>query len=99
MATELTHKWLLFENQTADGSSDPVVLTQPGDKFIIVEGNFGAGTLNIEIANEGGAFVKMDGGDFTEDGARIMFIIPKSAKIRATLTGATAPDLNVEITK
>ncbi len=99
MATELTHKWLLFEGQTSDASSAAVTLTQPGDKFIIAEGTFGGGTLNIEIANEGGNFVPMDGGDFTEDGARIMFIIPKSAKIRATLTGATAPNLNVEITK
>ena len=66
---------------------------------MIVKGAFGGGTLNIEIANEGGDFVPMDGGDFTEDGARIMFIIPKSAKIRATLSGATAPNLNVEITK
>ena len=99
MATELDHKWLLFEGQTSDASSDAITLTQPGDKFIIVEGNLGGGTLNIEIANEGGDFVPMDGGDFTTVGARILFFIPKSARIRATLTGATAPNLNVEITK
>ena len=99
MATDLAHKFLLFTNQASDASSADVVLTQPGDKYIIAAGTFGGGTLNIEIANEAGTFVPMDGGDFTEAGARIMFNIPKSAKIRATLAGATTPDISVEITK
>lgn len=99
MATELTHKFLLFENQTSDASSDAVVLTQSGDKYLIASGTFGGGVLNIEISNEGGDFVPIDGGDFIEPGARIMFSIPKSAKIRATLSGATSPNIDVEITK
>jgi len=99
MATELTHKFLLFEAQASDASSGAVVLTHPGDKYVIVSGTLGGGTLNIEISDNAGNFVVMDGGDFTTTGARILFSIPKSARIRATLTGATAPSLNVEVTK
>lgn len=99
MATELTHKWLLLENQTTDTSSTAVMLVQPGDKYIIVSGDLGGGTLQAEISNDGGTFVAIDGGDFTVAAARIMFSIPKSALIRVTLSGSTGADVDVEITK
>jgi len=99
MATILDHKILLFEAQTVDASSTAEALTSAGDKYIIVAGALGGGTLAVEIANEGGTFVPMDGGDFTAAGARILFGIPKSALIRVTLSGSTAANIDVEITK
>ena len=99
MATELTHKWLLFENQSADGSSAGVALAQPGDKYVIVSGDLGGGTVQLEMADNGGTFIAIDGGDFTAPLARLVSGISKSSIIRARLFGATTPDVSVEITK
>ena len=97
--TELDHKFLLFEAQTVDADSTAVTLKQSGDKYIIVAGTLGGGTLSVQIANEGGTFVDMDGGAFTSIGARILSGIPKSALIRAKLAGAAGANIDVEITK
>jgi len=102
MATgETKRKFIFFENQTANASSAPFIITEKGSKYIIVSGTPDTAIVDIEIAAEDGAFVPIDGGKFSDTvGARLMAMIPKSVLLRATISSVGAgTSLTVEITK
>ena len=97
---ENAHTVQLLEGQATDTSSEGYTFATGNDKYVMVSGGFGSGTVNIELyAATTDDWVPIDGGEFTAPAARLMLSIPKSATIRATLSGATAATINVEITK
>lgn len=86
----------LFSGQTSNGSGTPVILSAKvdGNSFsIAVYGTFGSGTVTIEIALDGTNYAPLD--TFTAAGFRNYTVhVDNGSKIRATLSGATSPNIN-----
>lgn len=90
---------VLFEGQASDATSAEYVLT--GDKkghYVTVNGNFGGGTLTLEMQIAGN-WAKIDGGEFTEAGVKFLEGNGSSKRIRAVLSGSSGASLNVGVTK
>jgi len=86
----------IFENQTSDSLSTWNVIISEGYINLYVVGDLGGGTLTIEaLAPDGFSVVPVDGGAVTAAG---MFLLEAASFAgRATLSGATAPDVSVYI--
>lgn len=86
----------LLSAQTSDGSGTPVILSAKvdGNSFsIAVYGTFGGGTVTIEVALDGTNYAPLD--TFTAAGFRTYQVsVDNGSKIRATLAGATNPNIN-----
>lgn len=86
----------LLSGQTSNGSGTAIVLSAKldGNGFgIAVYGTFGGGTVTIEVALDGTNYAPLD--TFTAAGFRNYRVyVDNGGKIRATLTGATGPNLN-----
>ena len=85
---------------TADGSTTPY-RWGGGPGTFDVEGAFGSGTIKLEFSQTiGGSFHDLDGSGadltFTAN-AGGNFTIREGVYLRATLSGATAPNLNIVI--
>jgi len=87
----------LLSNQTSNGSGTPVDLSSKvdGNSFsIAVFGTFDSGTVTIEVALDGTNYAPLDA--FTSAGFGSYTIhVDNGSKIRATLAGATSPDITV----
>lgn len=87
----------LLSNQTSNGSGTPVVLSAKvdGNSFgIAVFGTFDGGTVTIEVALDGTNYTPLD--TFTAAGFRNYTAhVDNGTMIRASLAGATSPDINV----
>jgi hypothetical protein len=85
---------------TANGSTDWVNV-QPnqvrGNTFaIMADGTFGGGTIQLESArNESATAISLDDGSFTANFHKTL-TSPGNIVYRATLSGATSPNLTVE---
>ena len=87
----------LFDGQTTNGESAPVLINETDDAYIHVSGTFGGGTVTIECEIDGN-YALMDGATFTEPIMKVFSRVPSSAKVKAILTGATGANVNVVIT-
>lgn len=89
----------LMQNQTADGSSSWVSAIPDaynGIMNIYVAGNLGGGTLTIEsLSPDGASVVPLSGGVFSSPEMKPVAL--GSTTLRATLVGATAPNVSVWI--
>ena len=91
----------LFSAQGADGNSATFIATSPRDTTIAtiaVWGTFGAGTVAFKMSPDAGT-TWLDFPTpitFTANGTR-QVSVPASARIRAELTGSTAPSLNCTV--
>lgn len=96
---------LQSENLAADGSTSGFLVqpdkTGPRPVTLILEGDFGTGSIAIEVAHEDVAASYVPTLDstgsplaYTEEGA-VGLDVAVGTFVRATLSGATAPDLNV----
>ncbi len=85
----------LLSNQTSNGSGDPILLSAKveGNSFsIAVFGTFDSGTVTVEIALDGENYAPLD--TFTAAGFKTYTVhVDNGTKIRATLAGATEPDI------
>lgn len=81
----------------ADGSTTSVTTIGPLH-ISVSEGTWGGGTLKFERLNSAGEWKDVVGASYTADFNEVMEF-PEGAKniVRATLTGSTTPDLDVEI--
>jgi len=93
--------WTLFENETGVSvNSIEATLNVAGDKYLFIDGTFDGNIVTAYMKSPGsGAFVKIDGGDFTEPLVKLLKGIPKSATIRLTITGTGTSDITAELTK
>ena len=89
----------IFDDETANTTSTEMVLTSGNQRYILVSGDLGGGDLDIQMALTKDEFVSIDGGAFTELGARLLDGIPQGARLRGVLANSTAANLTVEITK
>lgn len=87
----------LLSDQTSNGSGTAVVLSAKvdGNAFsIAVYGTFDSGTVTIEVALDGTNYAPLD--SFTSAGfGNYTIFVDNGSKIRATLAGATSPNINV----
>lgn len=87
----------LLSAQASNGSGTAVVLSGKvdGNSFsLAVFGTFGGGTVTIEVALDGTNYVVLD--SFTAAGfGTYTIFVDNGSKIRATLAGATSPDITV----
>jgi len=87
----------LLSNQTTNGSGTAIVLSAKvdGNSFsLAVFGTFGGGTVTIEVSLDGTNYVVLD--SFTAAGfGTYTIFVDNGSKIRATLAGATSPDITV----
>jgi len=88
----------LFDGQSADGQSDSIEHTG-GRRTAIITGDFGGGTVTIQISPDGGTtWVTMTDQDGTDkewtDDATVTIGPLDSCHMRFDLTGATNPDLD-----
>ena len=86
-----------IQNLAANGST--VGVDVKGPVFVAVsEGTWGSGTLQIERQNADGVWKDVIDGSFTADFNQVIDF-PEDAEntIRATLSGATGPDLDFEV--
>ena len=87
----------VVETLAADGSTTAV--DTKGPVYVTVSGGtWGGGTLQIERQNSAGEWKNIVDGSFTADFAKVLHF-PSGAEnsIRATLSGSTSPDLDVEV--
>lgn len=87
----------LLSNQTSNGSGTPVVLSAKveGNSFsIAVFGTFDSGTVTIEVALDGTNYAPLDTFTSAWMGTYTLHV-DNGSKIRATLAGATSPDITV----
>ncbi|MBK8189212.1 MAG: hypothetical protein AB7P76_11260 [Candidatus Melainabacteria bacterium] len=86
----------LLSAQASNGSGTAVILSAKvdGNAFgIAVYGTFGGGTVTIEVALDGTNYAPLD--TFTAAGMRnYRIFVDNGSKIRATLAGATGPNIN-----
>lgn len=81
---------------TADGSS-PIIYGRGGVRAAVASGDFGGGSLGLEVSHDDGAnWISDSGVIFTSDGV-LSFYAPKELPFRLTLTGSTNPDLNLAV--
>lgn len=79
----------------ADGSTQ-AVKWNGGEGSFVASGTFGGGSLSLEFSNDDKATWIALGGDATiTEGGGSGFILPLGVWVRATLTGATDPSINV----
>ena len=97
---ETKQKFIFFDQQAANASSNSFAISEKGDKYILISGTFDTATLQVEIENSKGDWIPMDGGLFASPGARILSNIPKSSSIRVTVSSVGAGTLiDAEMTK
>ena len=87
----------VVETLAADGTTTAV--DTKGPVYVTVSGGtWGGGTLQIERQNSAGEWKNIVDGSFTADFAKVLHF-PSGAEnsIRATLSGSTSPDLDVEV--
>lgn len=86
----------VFDGQNADGNS-LVVDHGGGEVEIIVANNLGGGTVTAYAEfGAGNGYVPLDNGEWTEPLVKILRTV-RPCKIRLTLSGATAPDVDAWI--
>jgi len=89
----------LFSGQSSNGAGTAVVLAaKEGSNKIGLSafGTFGGGTIAIEVALDGTTFTPVT--TFTVAGYKMIEIVVEAgSKIRANLTGATGPNLTVQM--
>lgn len=84
-----------FENQSVDGTSNEYVVTKGGQIHIRAFGNFGGGTVNIEMSFNDSDFVTLENGTLTEGGGKRIFV-KVGETIRLDLAGSTGADLSAD---
>ena len=82
-----------YTNLTSNASSDWTRL-QNGSCTITGIGDFGGGTLTLEVKNPQGDPSPIE--EFTESFTKVADF-PNSVEIRGTLAGAAAPDIDLNI--
>ena len=83
-----------ISNLTADGSTEWVLTETTGYQMEAV-GTFGGGTVTVEkLAVDQTSAITLDDKTLTSEGA-INIEAPRGVKIRATLSGATSPDIDI----
>lgn len=82
-----------FTTLAADGSTGAVRCTSTL-YLIEADDDFGGGTLTPQIKSNSGNWITYGDTTFTASGAAVLQV-PKGKEIRATLSGATSPDLKV----
>lgn len=86
-------------NITEDGDYGPFDLTASSGKYtVFIQGDFGGGTLDFRAHADGTpADLKqvLPDGSFTDETVQVLEIA--DSNLTLTLSGATAPDLNVTI--
>lgn len=89
----------LLSAQTSNGSGAPVLLSAKVDGNplgVAVYGTFGGGSVVIEVTLDGTNYAPLD--TFTSAGMRnYRLFVDNGARIRATVTGATSPNLNAQM--
>lgn len=85
-----------FATLTADGNSS--VFTVAGQTLLILSDDFGGGTATVQVKQLNGTWTAMTDGSFTSDTTKLIEF-PKKVRIeaRVNLTGATSPNLYVEL--
>ena len=79
---------------STDGETDAVKLRRG---LAFADGTFGSGTMTLQAKNpSSGNWVPLTNGAITDDGA-IAVDFPFQTEIRWSLTGATAPTINWDI--
>lgn len=85
-----------LKNFTANGSSDEVEW-KGGKGAFAAKGSFGSGTVTLHAKfDETQGFVAVTSTALTAENV-LSFELPNSAIVKAVLTGATSPNLNVTI--
>lgn len=83
-----------ISNLTANGSTDWLT-TVHTDYQMEAVGTFGGGTITVEkLAVDQSTAITLDDKTLTGEGA-INIEAPRGVKIRATLSGATSPDVDI----
>lgn len=99
----MTEATILFNSQTANGSSDGVSLQQTDRQYIIISGTTDGCSIQMEMRspNFSSEWVAIDGGLFADTtGAYLLERVNDNSIIRATLSSAGAStSVNVEVTK
>ena len=91
---------LLFQGQTADGNGDERKLDYPGDgagHFIIVSGNLGGGSIQLQIKAIDGSWVNILNGVISELTCTFLESTHSQRIIRAVLSGSSGANVNVEV--
>lgn len=79
----------------ADGSTEQMNVPQTGDHVVFATGDFGGGTLSFEASYDGGVtWLTIE--EMTV-AARVVRFISSDEIVRATLSGATAPDITIGV--
>jgi len=80
----------------ADGSTAPLLFRSLSRATVFAYGTFGGGTLELQASPDGGTtWITIPGTTFTNNGIG-NFQINLDCLVRATLSGSTAPNLNVK---
>jgi len=87
----------LLEGVTADGSGDAVHLHEKTESTIFCWGTFGSGTVTVEMSPDGSEWFSHSDLTFTAKGITNI-VLPKDCYVRGTLSGATAPNVNLQMT-
>lgn len=87
-------------NLTADGPTRPIELGDSGRGIMMAAGDFGTpgGTLAVQVRLPDGAFANST--EVTQSltaAGEVAFVLAPGVECRLNLTGATSPDLNVQL--
>lgn len=89
----------LLKNRTTNGSGDGVLtnFNQPDAEFS-VWGTFDGATVQLECSPDGGTtWIAVDGVSLTAPGTIGELEVPKKDTLRATVSGATNPDISAAV--
>ncbi len=85
-----------YTNLTADGNTDAVRVR--GRTHVHISGDFGGGTLQLQYQDPSNSWRNIFDASWTTAADDVFdFTDRMDTPVRAVLTGATAPDLNVDI--
>ncbi len=83
---------LLKSGTLTTNTTTTPILVEKGEVWCQASGTFGAGTASFEVSLDNGTFYGVPDSDaaLTENGI-VKIDLPEGARIRVSLTGATAP--------
>ena len=93
---------VLVQNMSADGTTDPIVVSPQGAKTLVVEGDLGGGTITFDVSYFGITQNPVNGTNgsplsMTAAGIYDIFYLGGGIRITATLTGSTTPSVSIGI--
>ena len=85
-------------SQTLTANGNTTAVAAVGPVVLVLTGDFGSGTAQLQARPPGGSYIDLPDGSFTAAAAKV-FNFPAATKndYRISLSGATSPDLDVLI--